>query len=97
MQVQVQSIHFKADEALVRFIKVKLQKLTLFHPGIQSADVHLRLDRDDERENKRVEVKLGLPGSDLHSGRRAKSFEGALSEVVEALRRQLEKARGKAV
>lgn len=97
MQVQVQSIHFKADEALVRFIEDKLQKLTLFHPGIQSADVHLRLDRDDERENKRVEVKLGLPGPALHSGRRSKSFEGAMTEVVEALRRQLEKARGKAV
>jgi len=97
MQVQVQSIHFKADQALIRFIEEKLRKLTVFHPGIQTADVHLRLDRDDERENKRVEVKLGLPGPALHSGRRARSFEEATSEAVEALRRQLEKVRGKAV
>ena len=96
MQVQVQSIHFKADAALVRFIEDKLNKLTLFHPGILSADVHLRLDRDQERENKRVEVKLCLPGPDLHSGRRATSFEEAVTEVAEALRRQLEKARGRA-
>ena len=93
MQVQVQSIHFKADSALVRFIQEKLQKLTLFHPGIQTADVHLRVD---ERENKRVEVTLGLPGPDLHSGRRASSFEEATTDAVEALRRQLEKVRGKA-
>ena len=97
MQIQVQSIHFKADQALIRFIEGKLQKLTLFHPGIQSADVHLRLDRNDGQENKRVEVKLALPGPDLHSGRRSKSFEGAITEVVEALRRQLKKARTKAV
>lgn len=96
MQVQVQSIHFKADQALIRFIEDKLRKLTLFHPGIQTADVYLRVDHDDERENKRVEVKLGLPGPDLHSGRRARSFEEATADVVEALRRQLEKARNKA-
>ena len=96
MQVQVQSIHFKADSALVQFIQDKLEKLTLFHPGIQNADVHLRVDRDQDRENKRVEISLGLPGPDLHSGRRAASFEEATSDAVEALRRQLEKVRGKA-
>ena len=96
MQVQVQSIHFKADSALVTFIQEKLQKLTLFHPGIQKADVHLRVDKDQERENKRVEISLGLPGPDLHSGRRAGSFEEATTDAVEALRRQLEKVRGKA-
>lgn len=96
MQVQIQSIHFKADQALIQFIEEKLQKLTLFHPGIQSADVYLRLDRDDERENKRVEVKLGLPGPDLHSGRRARSFEEAISDAADALKRQLEKVRGRA-
>ena len=96
MQIQVQSIHFKADQSLVDFIQEKLQKLTLFHPGILTADVYLRLDKDQERENKRVEVKLGLPGPDLHSGRRAGSFEEAATEVAEALRRQLEKVRGKA-
>ena len=96
MQIQVQSIHFKADSALVRFIQEKLQKLTLFHPGIQTADVHLHVDRNHERENKRVEVTLGLPGPDLHSGRRASSFEEATTDAVEALRRQLEKVRGKA-
>jgi len=96
MQIQVQSIHFKADQSLVKFIQEKLQKLTLFHPGILTADVYLRLDKDQERENKRVEVKLGLSGPDLHSGRRAGSFEEAATEVMEALRRQLEKVRGKA-
>lgn len=81
---------------MVEFIQEKLQKLTLFHPDIHSADVHLRIDRDHERENKRVEVTLGLPGPDLHSGRRASTFEEATTDVVEALRRQLEKVRGKA-
>ena len=93
MQIQVQSIHFKADGALIRFIEDKLNKLTLFHPGILSADVYLRLDRDQDRENKCVEVKLGVPGPDLYSSRKATSFEEATAEVSEALRRQLEKAR----
>ena len=56
----------------------------------------LTMSRFHELNNKRVEVKLGLPGPDLHSGRRARSFEEATADVVEALRRQLEKARNKA-
>jgi putative sigma-54 modulation protein len=96
MQIQVQSIHFKADASLVRFIEEKLSKLKLFHPGIISADVHFRIDKDQDRENKLVEVKLNVPGADLYSSRRATSFEEASVEVVEALRRQLEKARSKA-
>ena len=96
MQIQVQSIHFKADVALIRFVEEKLKKLTLFHPGILSADVYLRLDRDQDRENKCVEVKLGVPGPALYSSRKATSFEEATAEVSEALRRQLEKARNRA-
>lgn len=96
MQIQVQSIHFKADSALLRFIEDKLRKLTLFHSGILSADVFLRLDRDQDRENKCVEVKLNLAGPDLYSSRKATSFEEAAAEVSEALRRQLEKARNRA-
>ena len=96
MQIQVQSIHFKADSALIRFIEDKLNKLTLFHPGILSADVFLRLDKDQDRENKCVEIKLGIPGPDLYSSRKATSFEEATVEVVEALRKQVEKARSKA-
>jgi len=96
MQIQVQSIHFKSDSSLISFIEDKLNKLTLFHPGIIAADVFLRLDKDQDRENKCVEVKLNVPGSDLFSSRKATSFEEATSEVADALKRQLEKARNRA-
>ena len=96
MQTQVQSIHFKADGKLVSFIKEKLNKLTLFHPGIISADVAMRVEKDQERENKCVDIKLSVPGPDLFSSRKATSFEEAVVEATEALRRQLEKARNRA-
>ena len=96
MQIQVQSIHFKADGALIQFIQSKLNKLTLFHPGIIAADVFLRLEKDQERENKCVEVKLNVPGSDVFSSSKATSFEEATSDAAEALRKQLEKARNRA-
>jgi putative sigma-54 modulation protein len=96
MQIQVQSIHFKADGSLIQYIQDKLNKLTLFHPGIIAADVFLRLEKDQERENKCVEVKLNVPGSDVFSSRKATSFEEAASDAAEALRKQLEKARNRA-
>jgi ribosome-associated translation inhibitor RaiA len=49
------------------------------------------VDKSDARDNKLVEVKAHLPGKDLFAKRRAVSFEAAMDEVSEALRRQVMK------
>lgn len=90
MNVNVQSIHFDADNKLVTFINEKLAKLSQFHDNIIGGDVFLRLEHDGEnRENKHVEIRLNVPGSDLFAKRRGKSFEEAVISTVEALRTQV--------
>jgi len=90
MNVNVQSIHFDADSKLVTFINEKLAKLSQFHDNIIGGDVFLRLEHDGEsRENKHVEIRLNVPGSDLFAKRRGKSFEEAVISTVEALRSQV--------
>ena len=89
MQVQINSIHFDADKALLAFIEAKIQKLTIFNDSIISGEVFLRIEKSNDRENKRVEIKLHLPGKDLFAKRNATTFEGATDEVTEALRRQI--------
>lgn len=92
MNVTVHSLHFDADSKLINFIKEKLAKLTLFHDGILSADVTLRIGPDGERpENKHAEIRLAVPGNDLFAKRRAASFEEAAVNAIEALRSQAEK------
>lgn len=100
MNVTVRSIHFDADVKLTGFIREKLRKLALFHDNIITADVCLRLERDGENhENKVVDIKLVVPGRDIHSKRQGKTFEEAATTTVEALRSQVvrTKERSKAV
>jgi len=89
MQVQINSIHFDADKALLVFIEEKIQKLTTFNDSIISSEVFLRIEKSSDRENKLVEIKLHLPGKELFAKRNATTFEGATDEVTEALRRQI--------
>jgi putative sigma-54 modulation protein len=93
MDVQVSSIHFKADQDLIAFIQDKVNKLTLFHDKILSGDVTLRIDKDSDRENKVVEIKLHVPGHELFSRRRSSSFEQGTAAASDALRRQISKVR----
>lgn len=92
MNIIINSIHFDADKDLLAFIESKLNKLITFNDSIISADVFLRLEKSDERENKVVDIKLHLPGKELFAKRNSTSFEAATDEVTEALRRQVVKA-----
>jgi putative sigma-54 modulation protein len=91
MKVQIHSIHFDADKALLSFIKSKLHKLTVFNDTIISSEVFLRVEKRDGKENKLVEIKLHIPGKELFAKRNSISFEAAADAVVEALRRQIAK------
>lgn len=94
MDILIHSIHFDADRGLLDFIKSKLNKLITFNNEIISADVFLRIEKNDERENKLVDIKLHVPGKELFAKKHASSFEAAVDEVTEALRRQVVKAHG---
>ena len=92
MNIQIHSIHFDADKDLLALINYKLNKLVTFNDSIISADVFLRIEKNNEMENKLVDVKMHVPGKELFAKRHATTFEVALDEVTEALRRQVVKA-----
>jgi putative sigma-54 modulation protein len=91
MKLDIQSIHFDADQKLLDVIQAKLDKLDQYFDRIVSGDVFLRLEKSETRDNKLVEIKLIVPGNDLFASKRAASFEEAADEAVEALRRQVKK------
>ncbi|PVX50924.1 putative sigma-54 modulation protein [Balneicella halophila] len=95
MNVNIESLDFKADKKLLDFIEKKVDKLTKFYDGIVSADVKLRLEKEESKENKIAEIKLNVPQSDLFAKRNSTTFEEAVDDVVEALRRQLKKHKEK--
>jgi putative sigma-54 modulation protein len=95
MNIQIHSVRFDADKKLIDFVNQKLVKLTQFSEGIVSAEVYLRLDKDQERENKISEIKLEYRGGPLFAKKQSKSFEEATDQAVDALKKQITKHKQK--
>jgi putative sigma-54 modulation protein len=95
MKIKISSVHFDADQKLLDFIDVKVNKLIQFFDGIIGAEVILRLDKDQEFENKVVEIRLLIPGYDLFAKKQCKTFEEATDTAIDALKSQISKHRAK--
>lgn len=91
MNIQIHSVRFDADKKLIDFIHQKLDKLTQIGEDIVNAEVYLRLNKDQDRENKISEIKLELQGGPLFAKKQSKTFEEATDECAEALVKQLKK------
>lgn len=95
MDIQIQSIHFKADRKLIDFINEKVGKLNQYFEGIINSEVFLRLDKSDDAENKVVEIKVHVPGNELYVKRQCKTFEEAVDTGADALTKQIKKYKEK--
>ena len=91
MNVKIQSVKFDADKKLVDFVNAKLAKLERFAEGAVAAEVIMKLDKDNDRGNKVVTIKLSMPGDELVADYRSRSFEESVDESLDALKKQLEK------
>lgn len=94
MKLKVHSIHFDADYKLVNFIQKKLNKLETFYNRLVDGEVFLRLNNEGI-ENKTVEIKLNVPGTQLFAIEKARSFEAAADQATDALRMQLKRFKAK--
>lgn len=95
MKLQIQSIHFDADVKLTSFIEKKLEKLETFYDRIIGGEVFLKLQNDDEKGNKIVNIKILIPGDDIFVQEQASTFEEATDKAYEILKRQLSKKKEK--
>ncbi len=94
MKLQMHSIKFNATKKLLDFIQKKMDKLDHQYDRVVDGEVYLKLN-SDEFDNKTVEIKLNLPGSQLFSKENSNSFEKATDQAVDALKRQLTKFKEK--
>ncbi len=95
MNIQIHSVRFDADSKLLDFVHQKLAKLEQISSDIVSAEVFLRIDNDQEGENKVAEIKLEYPRGPLFARKQSKTFEEAFDSTVDALRKQLTKQKEK--
>lgn len=90
MDLQIQTIHFDADQNLKQFTKKKVGKLETFYKKIVNAEVFLKLENDGSSvRNKIAEVRLQVPGATLFATEKSKVFEESIDLAINSLRKQL--------
>ncbi len=95
MNVNIQSVKFDAGQQLLEFVEKKMSKLDRFAERATGVDVTLKLDKDSEHGNKVVMVSLHVPGGDIVTEQRAKTFEEGVDLALDVLKRQVEKRKEK--
>lgn len=95
MKVNITSVHFKTDKKLENFIERKIGKLSGMMEGVIGTEVILKLEPSESRENKVAEIRLQIKGYDLYAKKQSKTFEHATDTAINALKKQLEKYKGR--
>ena len=93
MEGKIQSVKFDASKQLIEFVEKKMSRLERFESNSTGVDVVLKLDKDSERGNKVALVTLHVPGNDIITEQRARTFEEAVDLALDVVKRQIEKRR----
>jgi putative sigma-54 modulation protein len=98
MKIQVQAVHFHADEKLLEFVEERLSKLSRVFENIIEAEVFLRLqDTGGKIQDKIAEIKLHLPGAIVMDKKVGTTFENAILVSVDSIKRQVQKRKEKVI
>ena len=95
MKVNLQAVNFSAKEELVKFVEDKLSKLDNYYDQIVAADVYLKLDNNNSKDNKVVDIKLQVPGDDIVVSKNGQTFEEIINLSVDTLKRLVIKKKEK--
>ncbi|MFP5040399.1 HPF/RaiA family ribosome-associated protein [Parasediminibacterium sp. JCM 36343] len=96
MNVNLQTVHFDADEKLVEYVSRKVSKLNTFHDHIVKADVFLKLDNVVHKiKDKIVEIKVKVPRHEFFVKTSSKSFEESFDQALESIINQIKRKKEK--
>lgn len=96
MNISIQSVHFDATTQLKEFIEKKMSKLDKFSDLIVDAEVILKVVKPETSNNKEASIKLNIKNGELFANKVADTFEEAIMQNIEALEKQILKAKEKA-
>lgn len=95
MEVRIQSIHFDASEKLEAFIQKKVDKLEKFCDNIKKAEVSLKVVKPESAMNKEAGIRILALNTEFYAEKVSDTFEESVDVCVEALSKQLLKAKEK--
>ncbi len=96
MNVNIQTVHFDADDKLVNYVTRKLEKLNTFHDRILKVDVYLKLDNVVHTiKDKIAEIRVHVPRYDFFVKASSKSFEESFDNAMESITTQIKRKKEK--
>jgi putative sigma-54 modulation protein len=96
MNVNIQTVHFDADDKLVDYVTKKVEKLNTFHDQILKVDLFLKLDNVVHSiKDKVVEIKVHVPKHDFFVKASSKSFEESFDNAMESIVSQIKRKKDK--
>jgi putative sigma-54 modulation protein len=95
MRVQIQAVNFNIDKDLNDLIETKTKGLLKFYDHIVDAQVFLKVQKTSQKDNKELEIRLGIPGDDPVVKKTSNTFETALNQSITVLKKTLIKLKEK--
>lgn len=96
MNVQIQTVHFDADQKLIDHVNAKLSKLNTFHDKIISAEIYLKLDNFSHQvKDKIAEIKVYVPKQSYFVKHQSKTFEESFDLAFDSLVNQVKRKKEK--
>ena len=96
MELKIKAIHFEITDKLVAFINKKTEKLCRRFEAVTEVEVTLKVVKPETAMNKEAAVKLAIPPiEDLFASKVADTFEEAIDNALDVLKRQIERRKDK--
>ena len=89
MKIIVETPNISASDKLIELINKKLEKVEQVSDQVVEARVYLKTEKSDINKNKICEIKLVIPGNDLFTSDQCATFEEAIANATDSIRRQL--------
>lgn len=93
MKVNIQAVKTNIPEALKPYIQEKMDKLDKFYPNIIHGDIFLKKEQGAHEKDKIVEAEIFLPGPTIFASTKADTYQAAVNELFDQLKKQLIKKR----
>ena len=96
MDINIKAIHFDITEKLTAFINKKVERIVRRFPSVSTVDISLKVVKPETALNKQAIVRLTVPQLvEFVADKTADTFEEAIDVALDAIEKQLEKAKNK--
>src|SRR5579864_3130082 len=91
IRMDIQAVHIDLSDNLQQNIRKMILRLHRHFYEVNWVDVHFRKKSNQSTANRKISVRLGIPGNDAFASDSGNNWVALLKSVEGKLRRQLEK------